>query len=47
MARRRAGSYDVKVLMWQTIIHVTFLASALAIAYTDKLINSTSHHGSH
>jgi uncharacterized membrane protein YqhA len=42
-----AGSYDVKVLMWQTIIHVTFLASALAIAYTDKLINSTSHHGSH
>src|SRR5258705_236152 len=37
-----AGSYDVKVLMWQTIIHVTFLASALAIAYTDKLINSTA-----
>jgi uncharacterized protein (TIGR00645 family) len=34
-------------VMWQTIIHVTFLASALAIAYTDKLINSTSHHGSH
>jgi uncharacterized membrane protein YqhA len=28
--------------MWQTIIHVTFLASALAIAYTDKLINSTA-----
>lgn len=37
-----AGSYDVQVLMWQTIIHVTFLASALAIAYTDKLINSTA-----
>ena len=37
-----AGSYDVKVLMWQTIIHVTFQASALAIAYTDKLINSTA-----
>lgn len=37
-----AGSYDVKVLMWQTIIHVTFLASALAIAYTDKLIDSTA-----
>ena len=37
-----AANYDLKVLMWQTIIHVTFLASALAIAYTDKLINSTA-----
>lgn len=35
-----AANYDVKVLMWQTIIHVVFLASALAIAYTDKLLNS-------
>ncbi len=26
--------------MWQTIIHVVFLLSALAIAYTDKLIHS-------
>jgi len=24
--------------MWQTIIHVVFLLSALAIAYTDKLM---------
>ena len=29
-----AANYDTKVLMWQTIIHVTFLLSALAIAYT-------------
>jgi uncharacterized protein (TIGR00645 family) len=36
-----AANYDVKVLMWQTIIHVTFLLSALAIAYTDKLLNSS------
>ena len=35
-----AANYDVKVLMWQTIIHVVFLTSALAIAYTDKLLNS-------
>jgi len=35
-----AANYDVKVLMWQTIIHVVFLGSALAIAYTDKLLNS-------
>jgi uncharacterized protein (TIGR00645 family) len=33
-----AANYDEKVLMWQTIIHITFLASALAIAYTDKLL---------
>ena len=33
-----AANYDVKVLMWQTIIHVVFLLSALAIALTDKLM---------
>ena len=32
-----AANYDEKVLMWQTIIHITFLLSAMAIAYTDKL----------
>ncbi|MDD3017888.1 MAG: TIGR00645 family protein [Comamonas sp.] len=41
-----AGNSDAKVLMWQTIIHVAFLFSALAIAYTDKLIHS-SHAGHH
>ena len=35
-----AANYDEKVLMWQTIIHVTFLFSALAIAFTDKLLTS-------
>ena len=39
-----AGSYEVQVLMWQTIIHVVFLLSALAIAYTDKLTSSSHHH---
>ena len=33
-----AANYDVKVLMWQTIIHVVFLLSALAIAATDRLM---------
>ncbi len=33
-----AANYDVKVLMWLTIIHIVFLLSALAIAYTDKLM---------
>jgi uncharacterized protein (TIGR00645 family) len=32
-----AANYDVKVLMWQTIIHITFLLSALAIAMADRL----------
>ena len=41
-----AANYDVKVLMWQTTIHVTFLLSAIAIAYTDKLLNS-SHSPAH
>ncbi len=34
-----AANYDVKVLMWQTIIHITFLLSALAIAYVDRLMH--------
>ncbi len=33
-----ADNYTEKVLLWQTLIHVTFLLSALAIAYTDKLM---------
>jgi uncharacterized protein (TIGR00645 family) len=36
-----AANYDEKVLMWQTIIHITFLLSALAIALTDKLSHAT------
>ena len=39
-----AGSYEVQVLMWQTIIHVVFLLSALAIALTDKLTQSAHQH---
>ena len=33
-----ASSYDEKTLLWQTLIHVTFVLSALAIAYTEKII---------
>jgi len=36
-----AAAYDEKTLLAQTGIHVTFLISAIAIAYCDKLI---SHH---
>ena len=34
-----AANYDEKVLMWQTIIHAVFLLSAMAIAFTDRLLN--------
>jgi uncharacterized protein (TIGR00645 family) len=35
-----ASTYDEKTLLWQTVIHMTFVFSAIAIAYTDKLVNS-------
>jgi uncharacterized protein (TIGR00645 family) len=35
-----AGNYTEKVLMWQTLIHITFLLSAIAIAATDRLMSS-------
>jgi uncharacterized protein (TIGR00645 family) len=42
-----AANYDEKVLIWQTLIHITFLLSALAIAYTDRLMTHIpSNHGS-
>jgi uncharacterized protein (TIGR00645 family) len=34
-----AANYDDKVLIAQTAIHVTFLLSAMAIAYTDRLMS--------
>jgi uncharacterized protein (TIGR00645 family) len=33
-----AGNYTDRVLIAQTAIHITFLLSAMAIAYTDKLM---------
>jgi uncharacterized protein (TIGR00645 family) len=33
-----AQNYTEKVLIWQTLIHVAFLFSALAIAYADRLM---------
>ena len=36
-----AANYSDKVLIAQTVIHITFLLSAMAIAYTDKLMAPT------
>jgi uncharacterized protein (TIGR00645 family) len=30
-----------KALMWQVIIHMTFVVSAVAMAYTDKIMTSS------
>ena len=38
-----AASYTEKVLIAQTVIHIAFLLSALAIAYTDRLTTMTHH----
>ncbi len=37
-----AANYEEKVLLWQTVIHVVFLLSALAIALTDRLMSHSA-----
>ncbi len=41
-----AGNYTNQVLIAQTAIHITFLLSAMAIAFTDRLMSTAakSHH---
>lgn len=38
-----ASAYDEKTLLAQTGIHLTFLISAVAIAYTDRLMSASLH----
>jgi len=38
-----AQNFDEKTLMWQTLIHLTFVVSAIAIAFTEKITQSTRH----
>ena len=45
-----ALSLDSKVLLWQVVIHATFVLSALLLAYIDRLTNtatSAKRHGGH
>ncbi len=37
-----AANYTEQVLFYQTVIHVVFLLSAMAIAYTDKLMSHSA-----
>ena len=40
-----AANYSDKVLIAQTVIHITFLLSAMAIAYTDSLLTKSQNSG--
>ncbi|MCG2592785.1 YqhA family protein [Ramlibacter sp. XY19] len=42
-----ADNYSDRVLIAQTAIHITFLLSAMAIAYTDRLMTPQPHNGEH
>jgi uncharacterized protein (TIGR00645 family) len=42
-----ADNYTEKVLMWQTLIHVVFLLSAMAIAFTDRLLHPPTQNDEH
>ena len=37
-----AANYEDKVLLWQTLIHVAFLFSALAIAWADRIMMASA-----
>ena len=39
-----APNLDTKVMLWQTVIHMAFIVSAVSIAYIDKLMPSTIRH---
>ena len=38
-----AANYEEKVLIWQTLIHIAFLFSAMAIAMADRLMAKPDH----
>ena len=42
-----AANYEDKVLIWQTLIHIAFLFSALAIALADRLMAHSSSDDTH
>jgi uncharacterized protein (TIGR00645 family) len=39
-----ADNYAEKTLLWQTLIHVAFLVSAMAIAATDRILGGPAKH---
>ncbi len=43
----RTTTYTSEGVMWQTIIHVVFIISAIGIAYVDRISSSLEHEGAH
>ena len=44
----KTRSMDGKTIVWQTLLHLTFVVSAVALAYIDKLTQPGSKHaGAH
>ena len=41
-----ASNLDVKTMHWQVLIHLTFVGSAVAIAYIDRLMSPPPKHAS-
>lgn len=37
------GKKDIEQVKWQIIIHLVFLASTLALAYTEKILHESDH----
>ncbi|MFZ4652232.1 MAG: TIGR00645 family protein [Rubrivivax sp.] len=42
-----AANYEDKVLLWQTVIHIAFLFSALAIALADRIMSAPAKGSGH
>ena len=42
-----ADTLSTKTLMWQTLIHLTFLVSAIALAFIDRMSRPTPHAAAH
>ena len=38
-----AYQFETKQLLWQTVIHITFVLSAVAIAFTEQLMKKNKH----
>ncbi|MDG6239658.1 TIGR00645 family protein [Glaesserella parasuis] len=38
-----AAKLSPETMMWQLLIHIGFILSAIGVAYTDKLLNSVAH----
>ncbi|AMW16244.1 TIGR00645 family protein [Glaesserella parasuis] len=38
-----AANLSPETMMWQLLIHIGFILSAIGVAYTDKLLNSVAH----